>query len=256
MHVTPSNPSKPRLVGFPLFNNTTLVDFAGASQVFGSPGAGYEPVWIAKDRTPITTSEGVSVMPRYTFEDCPELFMLFVPGGGALDHHGNEVDGGVVATMFDEEYLSFLRTASASASWTGSVCTGAFLLAAAGLIKDVSATTYWSVIPTLNLLSGTLIKSVADGYPPSNICSTHRRFTGGGISSSIDLALDLLAEIDGMPRANTAQLMIQYQADPMHKSGNPDTASPALVEALTEKQSAGFIKPLEAAVNRLLHSLG
>lgn len=246
---------KNKLVGFPLYNNSTLVDFAGASQVFGSPGSGYEPVWIAKDMSPVTTSEKVSVMPRYTFDNCPDLYMLFVPGGGANDANGEQKNGGVIATMFDEQFLDFLKKSSANATWTGSVCTGAFILAAAGLLKNVSATTYWSVIPLLHSMTGTLVGSVPHGYPRSSIDVTQKRFTGGGISSSIDLALDLLQEIDGVKTANTAQLMIQYQPEPSHQSGDPCHASQELVEEVSGRQQGPFIDPLEAAVQKLLMSV-
>ena len=160
--------------------------------------------------------------------------MLFVPGGGALDRHGEEKDGGVVATMFDDTYLDFLRTASQTATWTESVCTGAFLLAAAGLLKDVSATTYWSVKDVLGLMSGQLIGSLAGGYEPAHIVAEDKRFTGGGISSSIDLAFDLITEIDGIDTANATQLMVQFQPNPNRKSGGSGNTT-GVTEFLTEK---------------------
>ena len=126
---------KPRIktlvVGFPLYDQVTLMDFCGATEVFAFPPAAepaFVPIWLAAEKKPIKTSEGTFVYPQYSFsERHPAIDILFVPGGKA---------DGVTTVMFDDTFQSFLKKTAADASWIGSVCVGAFILAAAGLLKD------------------------------------------------------------------------------------------------------------------------
>src|SRR5688572_21635775 len=138
-------------VGFPLYQGCTLLDFAGATQVFAFANA--TPVWLAADREPVKTTEGVQVVPGGTFADPGgALDILFVPGGGDA----------VAKAMLDRNLVGFVREAGSSASWAGSVCTGAFILAAAGLLDGYEATTYWSQRENLALFPKI---RVAAGYP-------------------------------------------------------------------------------------------
>ena len=96
-------------VGFPLYPGCTLLDFAGATQIFAFSD-GFAPVWIAAERAPIPTTEGVTVNPNATFDDHPPLSILFVPGGG---------DSGVGAAMRDPVLQAWLKREAASAEWVG-----------------------------------------------------------------------------------------------------------------------------------------
>src|ERR1700687_752318 len=126
------------IVGVPIYSACTLLDFAGATQIF-SPwvAAGFESVWLAPSRDPVRTTEGVQVLPSRCFDDPGVIDVLFVPGGGK--------DVGKV--MQDPVYVDFVRRAGQAAHFAGAVCTGAFILAAAGLLDDCEATTYWSQPP-------------------------------------------------------------------------------------------------------------
>ena len=198
-------------VGFPLYKGVTLLDFAGATQVFKF--AGLTPVWLAAQNGPIETTEGVSVLPTHTFNNHPKLDVLFVPGGGP---------DGVIAAMFDPVFRRFLSQAARQASWSGSVCVGAFILAAARLLDGCRATTYWSQIPNLQLLREKMKIEVAPEYPRRLIDSERRRFTGGGVSSSIDLALELVEVLTKSREvAQRAQLAIQYAPGPHIHAGDP-----------------------------------
>ena len=157
-------------------SGTTLLDFAGATQVFAF--AGLRPVWLAPTIAPVVTTEGVAVVPTHTFESHPALEILFVPGGGAQ---------GVVAAMFDRVFQEFLKKAAGEASWSGWVYTGAFMIAAAGLLDGCRATTYWSQIPNLKLLAERFKIEAVEGYPRYVLDHKKKRFTGGGVSSSVDL---------------------------------------------------------------------
>ena len=225
-------------VGFPLYPGCTLLDFAGATQVFAyTPG--FRVVWIAATLDPVSTTESVSVMPNATFDDHPPLSIVFVPGGGS---------DGVGAAMLDPTIQAWLKRVAEDAEWVGSVCTGAFILAAAGLLDGCQATTYWSARPVLALFPEV---SVVPGYPRWHLDENRKRFSGGGISSSIDLALKLVDNIAGPQAAQTSQLFVQYAPSPPVHAGDPTEASPELVISVTQSQ-ASFTADLIAATNKVL----
>ena len=237
-------------VAFPLFQGVTLLDFAGATQVFGFAGTddvSFEVLWLRPRIESVLTTEGVYVLPTHTFDQHPPIDVLFVPGGGT---------DGVVGSMFDDSFQGFLRQAGAGASCVGSVCSGAFILAAARLLDGCRATTYWSVVPNLALLEGKMGIRAAPGYPRFVIEEEKRRFTGGGVSSSIDLALELVSRLTNREAAEAAQLAIQYAPDPPVRAGDPCQARPDLVAQVEQGQHEGFVIPIRRAVERLLGSAG
>lgn len=226
-------------VGFVLYPGCTLLDFAGATQIFAyTPG--FQVVWIGQDlNTPIPTTESVTVNASATYADHPPLDIVFVPGGGS---------DGVGAAMQDQDLMTWLKTVAPNAQWVGSVCTGAFVLAAAGLFDGCSVTTYWSARSVLAMFP-TL--EVVPGYPRWHIDDDNKRFSGGGISSSIDLALELVQTIAGTETANTSQLFVQYAPAPPVHAGDPTEASPELVISVTQSQAA-FTAGLVAATKAVL----
>lgn len=231
--------SNPITVGFVLYPGCTLLDFAGATQIFAY-ATGFEVVWIGADlATPIPTTEGVTVNPSATFAEHPPLDIVFVPGGG---------DTGVGAAMQDPDLIRWIDSVAGDAQWVGSVCTGAFILAAAGQFDGCQVTTYWSARPVLAMFP-TL--TVVPGYPRWHLDEMKKRFSGGGISSSIDLALRLVEVIAGPEAARTAQLRNQYAPQPPVHAGDPTEASPELVIQVTQGQ-ADFTAGLTAATKKVL----
>jgi cyclohexyl-isocyanide hydratase len=226
------------VVGFPLYPGCTLLDFAGATQIFAYTDT-FTPVWIAASRDPVPTTEGVSVMPNATFDDHPPLQVIFMPGGGSE---------GVGAAMLDPVFQQWLKRTASQADWVGAVCTGAFILAAAGLLDGCKATTYWSARPVLELFPG--IEVIA-GYPRWHVDEEKKRFSGGGISSSLDLALRLVEVIGRVEQARLTQLRNQYAPQPPLHSGDPTEASPELVISVTQSQVA-FTAGLVAATRQVL----
>jgi cyclohexyl-isocyanide hydratase len=217
----------PLRVGMPLYPGCTLLDFAGATQIFAL-GAGYQVDWLAPTLDPITTTENVQVLPRVTFSAASPYEILFVPGGGSE----------VGEVMQDETYVDFVRTIGGQAAWAGSICTGAFIAAAAGLFDGHEATTYWSQLGNLRLFSQITVPA---GYPRWVISDRgpgNRRFSGGGISSSIDLALELVSRIDGEVASETAQLANQYAPQPPYDAGDPSTAPPAITASVLKNQAS------------------
>ncbi len=212
---------------FVLYDYVTLVDFIGATEVFNNV-PGFVIHWLAPTLDPITTSEKMQVLPTGTFKDAPgDIEVLFIPGGNYK---------GVGPSMFDIRYRDFIQEISARAEWTGSVCTGAFILAAAGGFNNCKATTYWSLLEIFSLLKDKYAITVNTvNYPRYLIDADKKRFSGGGISSSIDLALELVKRIVDNKASQTAQLYIQYAPAPPNQSGDPSQAPPEITKkALAE----------------------
>jgi cyclohexyl-isocyanide hydratase len=160
----------------------------------------------------------LSLLPTTTFKDCCQLDLICVPGGG-----------GVVGAMTDHETVDFIRNQAASVRYITSVCTGAFVLGAAGLLEGRRATTHWAYTDLLTLVGATFEKAriVRDG----NV------ITAGGVASGIDFALHMAAEIAGEEAAEAIQLGIEYDPAPPFASGHPDRA-PTPVTALVALRNA------------------
>lgn len=229
-------------VGFLLYPGCTLMDFAGAIQVFSSPTGNFK-TFIVSEQKSITTTEGVTVLADYSLELYPLIDILFIPGGG---------DKGVIGAMNNPKILEFIKIVSAKCIWRGSVCTGAFIMAAAGLLKNCQATTYWSQLPVLGRLSEkSNIRVLQDSYPRYLIEKDAKIFTGGGISSSVDLALALIQDINGTTAAEEAQLFIQYQPGPPVNSGDPVHASATILQTVSGMEK-GFVAAMNKEIDILL----
>jgi cyclohexyl-isocyanide hydratase len=224
-------------VVFPLYEGSTLLDFAGATQIFAF--AGFAPVWAAASRDPITTTENVRVLPGETFDKVRQdeaVEVLFVPGGGPK----------VAEVMQDHTMISFIRDVGRKARYAGSVCSGAFLVAAAGLFNGCEVTTYWSQRDNLALFPHL---RVAAGYPRWVVCGN--RFSGGGISSSLDLALELVSLISGPTQSMSTQLINQYAPNPPYASGDPSQA-PSEVTSSVRANQDDFTATIRLAVEKVL----
>ncbi|NUK01377.1 DJ-1/PfpI family protein [Streptomyces lunaelactis] len=167
-----------------------------------------------------------------TFEQCPaELDVLFVPGGT-----------GQTKAVLNQKALHFLTDRGAQAKYVTSVCTGALVLGAAGLLNGYRAGTHWSVRDLLPLVGATPVNErvVIDG----------NRITGGGITAGIDFGLTLLAKLVDEEAAQTSQLAMEYAPEPPFDAGLPEQAPPAVVERLTTMM-AGPIGEITRALEDL-----
>ena len=202
--------SSPINIGIPIFPQVDLLDITGPSEVFAQQ---FPNVYlIAADRQPVETHSRIKLVPDYTFDDAPKLDLLVVPGGP-----------GQIQMMTDQRYIAYLHTSAKSASHVMGVCTGALLLAAAGLLDGHEATTHWDSLPCLNLFPRV---SVSPGYPRYVVSGT--RITTSGVSAGIDGALKVLALLAGDEIAKEAQLLIQYAPQPPFSDGDPNSAEPAV----------------------------
>jgi cyclohexyl-isocyanide hydratase len=198
-------------IGIPIYNGVDLMDVAAPREMFSWMGHYWSQdavaprqvkiELIAETLDTVLTRDGLKLTPDVTFDQVTGfLDLLWVPGA--------DTDG-LSATMKDAGFLGFLKRQSEGAGYVTSVCEGALLLASAGLLNGYEATTHWSFIPCLQ--SFPQIK-VAPGYP--RFIVDRNRVTGGGISSGLDEALELVKRISGEAIAIQVQQVTQYYPCP------------------------------------------
>ena len=184
-----------KTVAILLFPNVEIIDYTGPWELFGA--AGYQVVTVASTRAPVTTAMGMTVVPGYTFDDAPRADILLVPGGG-VEH-----------ARTDERTLRWVRETSASTGHTMSVCNGAFILASAGLLDGLNATTTAKLIPKLRA-QFPRIQVVDD----QRVVDNGRVLTTAGLSAGMDGALHLISVLEGHGFASKVALDEEYDWRP------------------------------------------
>jgi cyclohexyl-isocyanide hydratase len=178
---------------------------------------------------PVLSDRGLGIMPTCVFESCPQLDLICVPGGP-----------GVVGGIADDETVDFVRNQSARAQYVTSVCMGAFLLGAAGLLKGRRAATHWAYVDLLPLVGAT--------HERGRVVRDGNLFTAGGVTSGIDFAFRIVAELAGPQVAQALQVGLEYDPSPPFDAGHPDKASEeavALMVRRNENAHKGIQQQLE-----------
>jgi cyclohexyl-isocyanide hydratase len=215
-----------------LFPNVTQLDFTGPAQVFSKfPNARVHLAWHTLE--PVPTDGGWCIVPTTTLEDCPAAGVLFVPGGA-----------GTFELFEDGEALDFLRRQAANARWITSVCTGSFALAAAGLLTGYRATSHWA---SLQMLAEFGVVPVS-----SRVVRDRNRITGAGVTSGIDFAFVLAAELYGNEMAKSIQLAIEYDPEPPFDHGSPGKADPGVVQEIVTATQGLRLPRVRNAASALL----
>jgi cyclohexyl-isocyanide hydratase len=218
-------------IGFILFPNVTQLDFTGPLQMLHRvPGA--ETHILARTMEPVPSDCGLGLVPTGTFASAPALDMICVPGGF-----------GVGAAIRDAETLDFVREAGRSARYVTSVCTGAFVLGAAGLLRGRRATTHWAYHH--------LLPSVGAIPQHGRVVRDGDVFTGGGVTAGIDFALTVAAEIASPAVAQRIQLAMEYDPAAPFDAGTPDRAPVETTDGLKTfyaPRIAEFEQDLSAAL--------
>jgi transcriptional regulator GlxA family with amidase domain len=187
-------------IAIPLYDRFTALDAVGPYEVLWRlPGARVR--WVGAEARPYATDRGLQLVAEATLDDVPAPDVLVVPGGtGTRDALG------------DERLVDWIRAAHATSTWTTSVCTGALLLGAAGVLDGLRATTHWAYMDDLG------------GYgaeaTSERVVRQGKVITSAGVSSGIDMALSLAAEIAGADVAQAIQLRIEYDPMPPFDSGS------------------------------------
>lgn len=182
-------------VGIVLFDGVQIIDFAGPYEVFGT--AGFGVVTISRDGGPVTTEMGLNVTPDHDFASAPAFDVLLVPGGNTND------------AQKDTALLDFIRARTEAGRLVLSVCTGAHVLGAAGLLDGLMATTFMGALDSLKLL-----------YPGIDVVRDVRWtdngkiITSAGLSSGIDAALHVVDRLRGTDVARSTALHLEYDWNP------------------------------------------
>lgn len=198
-------------IGILLYDGFSLLDPTGPAELLSRlPGA--TVTMLAEHRGPVRTdTRQVAVLAERSVAEVDRLDVLLVPGAG---------NRGTVAAMENPVLVDWIRRIDRHTTWTTSVCTGALILGAAGLLSD-RATTYWASASYLESTFGVR-------YVPDRYVRVGKIITAAGVSAGIDLALYLAALISGEETARAVQLAVEYDPRPPFGSGNAAAASPAL----------------------------
>ena len=198
-------------IAIPLFDRFTALDAVGPYEVLTRlPGA---TVTFVGERTgPVRTETGaLAVTVDASLDEVPCPDVIVVPGGP-----------GTRVMLEPGRLHEWVRTAHATTQWTTSVCTGALILGTAGVLEGLEATTHWA---TLDLLAPLCATAVAD----RRVVPQGKVVTAAGVSSGIDMALWLAAQIAGDDVARAIQLGIEYDPQPPFDSGSTAKADPEIV---------------------------
>jgi transcriptional regulator GlxA family with amidase domain len=200
-------------IAFLLYDGFAALDITGPYDVLRNlPGSA--PVFVAEQRGPVPDEPGtLALVADRRLDEVPAPDVLVVPGG-----FGNR------ALLSHEPLLSWIRTAHEATTWTTSVCTGSLLLAAAGLLDGVPASTHWLARATLASLGARPV--------PERVVEYGKVVTAAGVSAGIDMALRLVQLIHGDAAAQAIQLGVEYDPDPPFDVGSPEKAPPAILEAV------------------------
>jgi cyclohexyl-isocyanide hydratase len=234
--VHPKHPEPPMIppdthlqIGSLLFEGVDQIDLTGPFEVLSRiPNSTYRIY--GKSREPVRDLGGLRLTADAALADAPQLDVLHVPGG-----FGQE------ALMEDEDVLGWIAEQAAGAHSVFSVCTGALLCGAAGLLRGRRATTHWASFHLLPLFGALPVNErvVVDG----------NWVFAAGVTAGIDGALRLAAELRGDDAAKTIQLHMVYAPEPPFESGTPESA-PATILAQARQSLAGITAQREATARR------
>jgi len=205
-------------IGLLVFPGVQQLDLTGPHDVLASlPDAAVHLVW--KSRDTVASSSGLALAPTCTFDDCPPLDVICVPGGIGIND-----------LLLDAETIAFVQQRAATARYVTSVCTGALLLGVAGLLRGRRATTHWAFHELLEPLGAVPVRErvVRDG----------NLITGGGVTAGIDFALTIAAELAGDEEAQSIQLALEYAPAPPFDSGRPELAREPVLRVALERMDA------------------
>lgn len=205
-------------IAIPIFDGLTALDAVGPYEVLQRlPGARVH--FLAAAPGPKRTDKGMlTVVADRALDELPDPDVIVVPGGP-----------GSRALMEDETVLEWLRAAHETSRWTTSVCTGSLVLAAAGILDGLEATTHWLVLDVLERYGATPVSR--------RVVEQGKVITAAGVSAGIDMALTLAAHIAGLEVAQTIQLSIEYDPQPPFKGGSAASAPEEIVRRERAKMS-------------------
>jgi cyclohexyl-isocyanide hydratase len=219
-------------IGSLLFEGLDQIDLTGPFEVFSRiPNSTYQI--FAKTISPVRDLRGLRLTPDAVLTEAPLLDLLHVPGG-----FGQE------SLMDDEDVLGWIREQAAGVRCLFSVCTGALICGAAGLLKGRRATTHWASMHLLPFFGGIPVDE--------RVVTDRNLVSAAGVTAGIDGALRVAADLRGVEVAQAIQLSIAYAPEPPFSSGTPESAPPAILErvrlsyrAVTEQREQTALRVAE-----------
>jgi transcriptional regulator GlxA family with amidase domain len=211
-------------IAYLLYDGFTALDITGPHDVFNSV-PGNEAVFVAEQAGPVRNeSDTLSMVADATLDEVTSPDIVVIPGG-----FGNRL-------LLEHEPLhEWIRGVHETTTWTTSVCTGSLLLAAAGLLDGVPATSHWLARDRLGEFGAKPV--------PDRVVEHGKIVTAAGVSSGIDMALHLVRKTNGEEIAQAVQLGIEYDPQPPLDAGAPEKAPSEIVELVTRvfeaRESAG-----------------
>ena len=201
-------------IAYLLYDRFTALDIVGPHDVLNSV-PGNESIFVAEERGPVRNeSDTLSLVADASIDEVRSPDIVVVPGG-----YGNRV-------LLEHEPLhEWIRAVHENTAWTTSVCTGSLLLAAAGLLEGVPATSHW--------LARDMLAEFGAQPVPERVVQHGKIVTAAGVSSGIDMALWLVQQINGDEVAQAVQLGIEYDPEPPLDAGSPEKAPQPIVELVT-----------------------
>jgi transcriptional regulator GlxA family with amidase domain len=203
-------------VVIPIFDGLTALDAIGPYEVLSRLDRTRVHFLALEPGPKRTENEMLALTADRALDDLPAPEVIVVPGGF-----------GTRALMKDERMLAWVRSAHETSRWTTSVCTGALVLGAAGILDGLEATTHWAQMDQLGRLGAVPVER--------RVVEQGKVITAAGVSSGIDMALTLAARIAGEDMARAIQLAIEYDPEPPFDSGSTKKAAPEILELARER---------------------
>jgi len=226
-------PGKPH-IAFLLYEGMTALDLIGPVEVLA--GAEFSVDFVAADRNPVfaenRSDRRLGLVPTATYADISSTDILCVPG-----------TSNPYVQIAKHDMIEWVAATGAQAQWVTSVCTGSFILGAAGLLKGYRATSHWSLAQQLAYFGAVPVAE--------RVVHDRNRVTGAGVTSGIDFGLTLLSLLCDTQTAMAKQLVLEYDPHPPFKCGSPRVAEPELVKTVQE-QYGGYLKQVAPDATQLL----
>lgn len=191
-----------------LFDDVEVLDFAGPFEVFSVTGrrkvGEVFDVFTVAEKPQVIARNNLKVTPTYTFKNCPPCSMFLVPGGGG--YHDDGTPFGSRREMNNPVMLDWVRNRAAKAEHVLSVCTGALILAKAGLLENLEATTHYLAVDTLRSVSRSIRVS-----PEKRWVDNGKVILSAGVSAGIDMSLHVVGKLQGAPVADETSSYMQHE---------------------------------------------
>ena len=191
-----------------VFDDVEVLDFCGPFEVFSVTGKRDGPnpfnVYTVAEHTPIVARNSFSLNPTYTLETCPQPDILVIPGGGG--RHADGTPFGTRREMHNQTLLTWINQQYLQAEHVLSVCTGALILAKAGLVENMAATTHHGALDELRRVAPT-----AEVKADVRVVDSGKLIFSGGISAGIDAAFYLVAKLLGKTVALETAAYMEYR---------------------------------------------